>query len=98
MPWLETDPMNERLKFAQDARSDRFTMAKVAHRTQRDGARCDALESRFCGGARGDRLIFKTVANETAPGVTPFPAPSRAIIRLFADRVRMVAMTVRYGR
>ena len=26
MPWLETDPMNERLKFVHDALSDRFTM------------------------------------------------------------------------
>jgi putative transposase len=32
MPWLETDPMNERLKFVQDALSDRFTMAEVCAR------------------------------------------------------------------
>ena len=30
MPWLETDAMNERLKFVQDALSDRFTMAEVS--------------------------------------------------------------------
>ncbi len=29
MPWLETDPMNERLTFVQDVLSDRFTMAEV---------------------------------------------------------------------
>lgn len=32
MPWLETDPMTERLKFVQDALSDRFTMAEVCAR------------------------------------------------------------------
>lgn len=32
MPWLENDPMNERLKFVQDALSDRFTMAEVCAR------------------------------------------------------------------
>jgi putative transposase len=32
MPWLETDPMNERLTFVQDALSDRFTMAEVCAR------------------------------------------------------------------
>ena len=30
MPWLETDPMTERLQFVQDALSDRFTMAEVS--------------------------------------------------------------------
>ena len=29
MPWMETDTMNERLKFVQDALRDRFTMAEV---------------------------------------------------------------------
>jgi len=28
MPWLETDPMTERLTFVQDAQRDRFTMAE----------------------------------------------------------------------
>ena len=32
MPWLETDAMNERLKFVQDAQSDRFTMAELCAR------------------------------------------------------------------
>ena len=32
MPWLETDSMNERLKFVQDAQSDRFTMAELCAR------------------------------------------------------------------
>ena len=32
MPWLETDSTNERLKFVQDALSDRFTMADVCAR------------------------------------------------------------------
>ena len=32
MPWLETDAMHERLKFVQDALSDRFTMAEVCAR------------------------------------------------------------------
>jgi len=32
MPWLETDPMVERLKFVQDAQSDRFTMAELCAR------------------------------------------------------------------
>ena len=32
MPWMETKPMNERLKFVQDALSDRFTMAEVCAR------------------------------------------------------------------
>jgi putative transposase len=32
MPWLETDPMSERLKFVQDALGDRFTMAEVCAR------------------------------------------------------------------
>ena len=32
MPWLETNPMNERVKFVQDAWSDRFTMAEVCAR------------------------------------------------------------------
>ena len=32
MPWLETDPMTERLQFVQDALSDRFTMAEVCAR------------------------------------------------------------------
>ena len=32
MPWLETDLMTERLKFVQDALSDRFTMAEVCAR------------------------------------------------------------------
>lgn len=32
MPWMETDAMNERLKFVQDALSDRFTMAEVCAR------------------------------------------------------------------
>jgi hypothetical protein len=37
MPWLETDPVTERLKFVQDALSDRFTMAEVCarHRVSR---------------------------------------------------------------
>ena len=34
MPWLETDPMTERLKFVQDALSDRFTMAEVCARVR----------------------------------------------------------------
>ena len=29
MPWRETDAMNERLKFVQDALNDPFTMADV---------------------------------------------------------------------
>ena len=32
MPWLETAPMIERLKFVQDAQSDRFTMAALCAR------------------------------------------------------------------
>ena len=32
MPWLEPDAMNERLKFVQDAQSDRFTMAELCAR------------------------------------------------------------------
>jgi len=32
MPWLETAPMIERLKFVQDAQSDRFTMAELCAR------------------------------------------------------------------
>ena len=32
MPWLETDAMNERLKFVQDAQSDRCTMAALCAR------------------------------------------------------------------
>ncbi len=32
MPWVETDPMNERLTFVQAALSDRFTMAEVCAR------------------------------------------------------------------
>ena len=32
MPWLETDAMTERLKFVQDAQSDRFTMAELCAR------------------------------------------------------------------
>ena len=32
MPWMETDAMNERLKFVQDALRDRFTMAEVCAR------------------------------------------------------------------
>ena len=32
MPWSETDPMTERLKFVQYALSDRFTMAEVCAR------------------------------------------------------------------
>jgi putative transposase len=32
MPWLETDLMTERLKFVQDALSDRFSMAEVCAR------------------------------------------------------------------
>jgi putative transposase len=32
MPWLETDPMNERLQFVQDALGDRFTMAELCAR------------------------------------------------------------------
>ena len=32
MPWMETDAMNERLKFVQDALSDPFTMADVCAR------------------------------------------------------------------
>ena len=32
MPWLETDSMTERLKFVQDAQSDRFTMAELCAR------------------------------------------------------------------
>ena len=32
MPWVETDAMNERLKFVQDAQSDRFTMAELCAR------------------------------------------------------------------
>jgi putative transposase len=32
MPWLETAPVEERLKFIDDARSDRFTMAELCAR------------------------------------------------------------------
>jgi len=32
MPWLETDPMTERLKFVQDAQSDRFSTAELCAR------------------------------------------------------------------
>ena len=32
MPWLEKDPMIERLKFVRDALSDRFTMDDVCAR------------------------------------------------------------------
>ncbi len=32
MPWLETDLMTERLKFVQDALSDRFTMSELCAR------------------------------------------------------------------
>ena len=37
MPWMETDPMNERLKFVQDALSDRFTMAECVPATASAG-------------------------------------------------------------
>ena len=32
MPWVETDAMNERWKFVQDAQRDRFTMAELCAR------------------------------------------------------------------
>lgn len=32
MPWLETCPVEQRLKFIDDARSDRFTMAELCAR------------------------------------------------------------------
>ena len=32
MPWLETAPMEQRLQFVDDARSDRFTMAELCAR------------------------------------------------------------------
>ena len=43
MPWLETDPMIERLKFVQDALSDRFTMADVCQFRAGDHAYCYPL-------------------------------------------------------
>ena len=32
MAWLETDSMNERLSFVQDAQSDRFSMSALCAR------------------------------------------------------------------
>ena len=32
MPWLETAPVDERIRFIQDALSDRFTMSELCAR------------------------------------------------------------------
>ena len=54
MPWLETDPMNERLKFVQDALSDRFTMAEVCARYGVSRPTCYKWIARYAeGGRRG---------------------------------------------
>jgi hypothetical protein len=44
MSWLETDPMNERLKFVQSALSDRFSMAEDCARDPTPVANLIALQ------------------------------------------------------
>ena len=39
MPWMETDAMNERLRFLPDTLTDRFTMAEICARYGRRSAR-----------------------------------------------------------
>ncbi len=84
MPWVETDSMNERSKFVQDAVSDRFTMAEVCARygvSRPTGVQMDcALRRGRPAGARGPR-------SGTAHVPAHVPAYARHIASLVGMRL-----------
>ena len=45
MPWLETAPVDERIRFIQDALSDRFTMSALLTARLRKAARTTLITS-----------------------------------------------------
>jgi len=66
MPWLETAPMIERLKFVQDAQSDRFTMAELCARHGVSRKTGDKWMTRYAAeGRRG--LGDRSRAPQTCP-------------------------------
>jgi hypothetical protein len=50
MPWLETAPVDERIRFIQDALSDRFTMSELC-------ARYGGVGGSATSGLRGTRRV-----------------------------------------
>ena len=75
MPWLETAPVEERIRFIGDALSDRFTMSELCARygiSRRVGYNFRRKHPFW-----GARKLLRVLATRH-PSVTEWPAPSTA--------------------